>query len=128
MTRRAAVHVVFAALALALAAGACTGREADVAALTHGGNANHGKGLIRAYGCGACHTIPGVRGALSTVGPDLAGVASRAYVAGVTPNTPENLMRWIRNPQAVDDKSAMPNLDVSERDARDIAAYLYTLK
>jgi len=106
MTRRPAAYFVFAALSVvALATGGCTDREADAAALTHGGNADHGKGLIRAYGCGACHTIPGVRGAEATVGPDLAGVASRAYVAGVTPNTPENLMRWIQDPQAVEPSS-----------------------
>jgi cytochrome c1 len=62
------------------------------------------------------------------VGPNLQGIASRAYIAGVLPNTPDNMVRWIQNPQAVDEKTAMPNVGVSSRDARDIAAYLYTLK
>lgn len=93
-----------------------------------GGNAERGRGLIRVYGCGSCHTIPGVRGARAYVGPPLDGIASRAYIAGVLPNDPENMVRWIRNPQAVDSKTAMPFLGVSERDARDIAEYLYRLK
>jgi len=123
------VALIDAWLALTvLALGACSHGEADAAALTHGGDASRGKSLIRAYGCGSCHTIPGVRGAKAIVGPNLQGVASRAYVGGVVPNTPENLMRWLQNPQAIDDKTAMPNLDVSANDARDIAAYLYTLK
>ena len=43
-------------------------------------------------------------------------------------NTPENMVRWIENPQAVDEKTVMPNLGVTEQDAGDIAGYLYTLK
>jgi cytochrome c2 len=108
--------------------GACSQGQADAAALTHGGDAARGRELIRNYGCGACHAIPGVRGADAAVGPNLSGIASRAYVAGVTPNTPENLIRWLMNPPAIDSQTAMPNLGVSERDARDMAAYLYMLK
>jgi cytochrome c1 len=83
---------------------------------------------MRAYGCGACHTIPGVRGATAIVGPNLSGIASRSYIAGVLANTPENLVAWIQNPQAIDNKTAMPNLRVGARDAADIAAYLYRLR
>ena len=117
-------------LAVALALTAITAcRESDAAtyALT-GGRASRGPALMRAYGCGACHTIPGVRGANAIVGPSLGGIASRSYVAGVLTNTPENLVAWIQNPQAIDSKTAMPNLRVGPRDAADIAAYLYTLR
>ena len=106
----------------------CSHGEADAAALTGGGSPQHGALLIRSYGCGTCHAVPRVPGANATVGPNLQGIASRAYIAGVLPNTPNNMVRWIQNPQAVDEKTAMPNLNVSSRDARDIAAYLYTLK
>jgi cytochrome c len=92
-----------------------------------GGDGEKGKLAIRAYGCGACHTIPGVRGANSVVGPNLSGIAERSYIAGVLTNSPDNLIRWIENPQAVDEKTLMPNMNVSARDARNIAAYLYTL-
>lgn len=111
-----------------IATAACSHGERDAVALTHGGSPTRGEELIRTYGCGACHTIPGVAGAKSTVGPDLHGIAARAYIAGVLPNTPENMMRWLMNPPAVDDKTAMPNLHVDAGEARDIAAYLYTLR
>ncbi len=62
------------------------------------------------------------------MGPPLSRIASRVYVGGVLPNTPENMVQWIRNPKAVDEKTAMPVLNVTDADARDIAAYLYTLK
>ena len=119
-------RVLAAALALT-AITACRESDAATYALT-GGRASRGPALMRAYGCGACHTIPGVRGATAIVGPPLSGIASRSYVAGVLTNTPENLTAWIQNPQAIDSKTAMPNLRVGPRDAADIAAYLYTLR
>lgn len=88
----------------------------------------HGRLLIRAYGCGACHTIPGVPGARAVVGPPLRGVADRAYIGGVLPNTEADMIRWLRNPRAVDPRTVMPNMNVTESDARDIAAYLSTLR
>jgi cytochrome c1 len=69
-----------------------------------------------------------VRGADSLVGPPLDRVASRTYLAGVLTNSPDNMIRWIRDPRGVDRLTAMPNLGVTEEDARDIASYLYTLK
>jgi len=83
---------------------------------------------MRTYGCASCHTIPRVSGVETTVGPSLAGEATHAYIAGVTPNTPENMISWIMNPPAIDDKTAMPNLHVNATDARDIAAFIYTLQ
>ncbi|HKO14785.1 MAG TPA: cytochrome c oxidase assembly protein [Gemmatimonadaceae bacterium] len=97
-------------------------------ALTGGGHAARGRQLIHQYGCGSCHTVPRVAGANATVGPDLRGIAGRAYIAGVLTNNPGNMMRWILDPPAVDSLTAMPNEHVSPTDARDIAAYLYTLK
>jgi cytochrome c1 len=69
-----------------------------------------------------------VPGAESIVGPNLQGIGARAYIAGVLPNTPENMIRWIMDPPSVDEKTAMPNLHVRAEQARDIAAYLYTLQ
>lgn len=111
-----------------LGAGACSHGDADAAALTQGGDASRGRELIRSYGCGACHTVPGVPGAVASVGPNLAGISAQAYIAGVVPNQPQNMMQWIMNPPGIDSKTAMPNLHVTARDARDIAAYLYTLQ
>jgi cytochrome c len=101
--------------------------RANAFALT-GGDARHGKSLIRHFGCGSCHTIPGVDGATASVGPPLTGMAGRAYIAGVLPNTPENLIRWVQAPQSVDPRTAMPAVGLSTKEAQDVAAYLYTLR
>jgi cytochrome c1 len=92
------------------------------------GDARQGLRTIQAHGCGACHVIPGVPGASGTAGPPLTDYARRGYVAGALPNTPENLARWIRTPQAIEPGTAMPDLGIGEAEARDIVAYLYTLK
>ncbi len=84
-----------------------------------------GRRLIVSYGCGSCHSIPGVAGANGKAGPPLDHFYKQMYIAGRLSNTPENLIRWIRNPQQVIPGNAMPNMGVSEEDARDIAAYLY---
>jgi cytochrome c len=89
---------------------------------------DRGKTAIDHYGCAGCHTIPGIRGANGLVGPSLERIASRTYIAGVLSNTHDNMLRWIHDPPKVDDKTAMPNLQVTDDDARDIASYLYTLR
>jgi cytochrome c2 len=106
---------------------ACEHSSQNLAELT-GGNPQRGAIAIRQYGCGSCHTIPGIRGADGLVGPPLTGIAQRAYVGGVLTNTPENLVRWIQNPPAIDPKTAMPNVGVTYNDAVDIAGYLYSRK
>jgi mono/diheme cytochrome c family protein len=87
-----------------------------------------GRVALQQYACAACHRIPGITGAEARVGPPLAGIASRTIVGGVLPNSPDNLVRWIREPQKVSPLTAMPDLGVTERDARDMAAFLATLK
>lgn len=87
-----------------------------------------GPALMQKYGCGACHSVPGVRGARGNVGPPLGNFGNRLYVAGMLRNNPDNLVKWIRTPQSVVPGNVMPDLGVSEQDARDIAAYLYTLR
>jgi cytochrome c len=90
-----------------------------------GGDAGNGKSEITAYGCGGCHQIPDVDQADGRIGPSLAGLAHRRYIAGRLANTPDNLVRWIVDPQGVSPGTLMPDLGVNERAARDIAAYLY---
>ncbi len=92
-----------------------------------GGEAGRGKAAIARYGCTACHTIPGLPGYGANVGPPLGQLASRGYLGGVLPNLPSNLVRWLRDPQAVAPRTVMPNLGVSEAEARDMAAYLYSV-
>src|SRR5688572_15000217 len=90
-----------------------------------GGDAERGRAALIALECGACHRIPGIPGARGTVGPLLDGYREQVYVAGRIPNEPDALVAWIRNAPSLDPGTAMPDLDVSEAEARDIAAYLY---
>lgn len=90
-----------------------------------GGDPVRGRLAIDQYGCGACHVIPGIATASGRVGPQLVGLQEQVYLAGVLPNQPENLVTWIRQPEQVTPHTAMPNLEVTEADARAIAAYLY---
>jgi cytochrome c2 len=133
MTARARCPIALAAAVLLAAplAAACNGAhdaEAREAAEITGGDPARGPAIMRKYGCQSCHTVPGVIGADGLVGPPLAGIASRSYIAGVLPNTPDNMVRWIEDPKAVDSLTAMPNTGVTPADARHIAAYLYTLR
>ncbi|CAB3805943.1 c-type cytochrome [Pararobbsia alpina] len=89
-----------------------------------GGNPQQGRETIVRYGCGACHTIDGVPNARGLVGPPLVGIGERSYIGGHLPNTADNLEQWIKHPQRFDPQSAMPELGVTDADARDIVAYL----
>lgn len=87
-----------------------------------------GRTALSQYACAACHSIPGVTSSSPQVGPPLAGLATRTLIAGRLTNTPQNMVRWLRHPQQVDPLTAMPDLEVTEADARDMAAYLATLR
>lgn len=91
------------------------------------GDADRGRQAIAQYGCGSCHTVPGITRADATVGPPLTAWAERASIAGEFPNRPEYLVAWIHDPQAMLPGSIMPNTGAPMEAARDIAAYLYTL-
>ena len=92
------------------------------------GNAQHGRELVASYGCGACHMIPGVHAARGKVGPPLWFFAERTMIAGELPNTPENLEKWIEHPRQIEPNTAMPDLGVQPNEAKEIAAFLYTLR
>lgn len=121
MTRASTFRLALA-FGLGLACG-CTRAEARI---VPGGDIARGKAEIEAAGCGACHVIDGVASAHGQVGPALAGVASRSVIGGVLPNTPENMIRWIEDAPSISPETAMPNLGLTAKQARDIAAYLYT--
>ena len=115
------------AIAFMLLLAACTGevngvpepREASTSAITNG------RRLIANYGCGTCHTIPGVPGANSMAAPPLKCYYQRTYIAGRLANNKANLVKWIQHPQQIEPGNAMPDLGVSEDEASDIADYLY---
>ena len=113
-------------LLLALALTGCgDGSASTTTRLVTGGDPTHGVRLIRDKGCGACHEIGDVPGAHGRVGPSLRGLPARPYIAGELPNTPENVVRWIMDPQAISPGTVMPDLGLTEAQARDIAAHLY---
>jgi cytochrome c2 len=92
------------------------------------GDPARGKQLIEQYGCNSCHIVPGVEGAKGMVGPSMEHIASRQIIATKLPNTQPNMTAYIQNPQMTDPQNAMPNLAVKPDEARDMVAYLYTLK
>lgn len=119
---------IVALMLIALALAACSGQSNVPTQQVPGGDPTRGQGALLGYGCETCHQIPGVSGTDASVGPPLTRFAARHYIAGELPNTSENLVRWIMDPQSVEPGTAMPNMKVSESAARDIAAFLYTLK
>jgi cytochrome c len=129
---RAAVALGLAGIAAGAAAGviAETVNERlqlrEHAAAATGGDPSRGQAMFIQYGCGSCHGVKHVRKASGAVGPSLDGLAVRAVIAGKLANSPSNLQTWIRDPQKISPGTAMPDLNVGERDARDISAFLYT--
>lgn len=119
---------VLAVLLSALLIAACEGGRSEVPRIkVLGGDPSRGAAEIEEIGCGACHRIPGIEEAEGVVGPPLMFWSRRSFIAGNVPNSVPNLIQWIMNPHEIEPGTAMPNLEISEQQARDIAAYLYTL-
>ncbi len=119
------IEFVITAVAL-LTLSACNRSALPAAAVLTGGDPERGAAAISRYGCGSCHTVAGIDSAHGLVGPPLTGIRDRMYIAGMLNNAPENLIHWIRDPKSVNPQTAMPKLGLSEKDAADIAAYLYS--
>ena len=128
--RQAAAAATLGLVLLALPG--CDGKaeepKSGASPMSFGGDPGRGAKQIVAIGCGACHTIPGISGADALVGPPLDKMGRRVYLAGLLRNTPDNMVTWLRYPQRIVPGNAMPDMHLSEEQARDIAAYLYTLK
>jgi cytochrome c len=122
VTRRFASRA-FVPIVLALAG--CRDQPPDASTP---GDPDRGRRVLAAHECGVCHEIPGVTGAHGRVGPSLHSFTRHPYVAGKFPNTSEVLVSWIKDAPAMAPLTAMPDLAVDDRDARDMAAYLYTLE
>ena len=92
--------------------------------------ADPGRGLkaIADAGCGSCHDIPGLAWPKGKLGPALEGFAARTMIAGRVPNRPDALAAFVRDAPALVPGTAMPAMPISEEQARDVAAYLYTLE
>jgi cytochrome c len=126
MTRRC-LSLCHVGVALTLVLSCARGDDERAVRLT-GGNPDRGEVAIQRFGCGSCHAIAGIPGAIGRVGPELTGVSTRAYIAGALPNTPENMRAWVQHPSRFRHPTAMPELGVGEREGRDIVAYLYSLR
>ncbi|WP_031342134.1 c-type cytochrome [Novosphingobium lindaniclasticum] len=90
-----------------------------------GGDWQRGKSAIERQGCGSCHIIPGIDGAMGKVGPDLTHVGQRAALAGSLTNDPEAMVVWLMHPQRLRPGSGMPEQGIGRREAQDMSAYLY---
>jgi putative membrane protein len=123
-----AACLILAAAAMLAAAGCNALRDTPPIRQVPGGDAAAGRRALELYGCGACHVVPGIRRAVGRSAPPLTDFADRGFVAGVLSNNPDNLIRWIVDPRGVNPGTAMPDLGVTEADARNMAAYLYTLR
>jgi cytochrome c len=114
-------------LVVAVCLSSCQSVDRNPPPEVKGGDPAAGAGDIARLGCGGCHVIPGISGADGTVGPPLNDFGHRGFIAGELFNKPSNLMHWLEDPQGVEPGTDMPDLGVSPVQARDIAAYLYTL-
>ncbi|MBS0234889.1 MAG: c-type cytochrome [Proteobacteria bacterium] len=126
--RRFAFNVLQSVAVLSIAALAAGCDQSGVAASANGGDPRNGARLIGKFGCGTCHTIPGIADADGLIGPPLNAIGRRGYLAGKLQNTPDNMAQWLRDPQAIVPGNVMPNMGVNPKQARDITAYLYTLR
>jgi cytochrome c oxidase subunit 2 len=87
-----------------------------------------GERVFESTACVNCHTVSGTP-AKGKFGPDLTHLMSRNTIAaGASPNTPENLRLWIKNPDAIKPGSKMPAMGLSDQDLDEVTAYLETLR
>jgi cytochrome c1 len=90
------------------------------------GDPARGRVLMTSKGCAGCHTAAGVGAARGVAGPVLTNVVLRPTIAGEIPTSPENLVRWLLDPPAIKPGTAMPRLGLTEEEARDLAASMYS--
>lgn len=124
---RSSVLAALCASAVILA-GCVGGRTEPRFVVATGGNAERGAEILRVAACKSCHTIPGIKGAHGRIAPPLNFFSERSFIAGQVPNSPENLVQWILEPQSIEPGTAMPDVGLTDEEARDVAAYLYTLR
>jgi cytochrome c len=118
---------VAAAAAASLLSG-CGASERPAAAAAAGASIERGRLLLAQYQCGSCHAIPGVPAARGQVASPLKSFGQRSYIAGRIANRPDALAQWIESPEALVPGTAMPDMGASPEDARDMAAYLSSLR
>lgn len=124
----AAMLGALAVLPIAPEALAAASSTLPTTALAGPGNGRQGARLIQHFGCGTCHTIPGIPNARGEVGPPLNRMARRTFIAGMLPNTYEDMILWLIDPQKIVPGNAMPTMGINKQQAADITAYLSKLR
>jgi mono/diheme cytochrome c family protein len=86
--------------------------------------AERGKELVGSLGCRACHAlspdeVAGQLGANKDIAPNLSNIAAKTDAGWI--------YNWLRNPRGYSAVARMPNLRLSDEEARAITAYLVTL-
>lgn len=93
-----------------------------------GADPDRGFGIARDVGCFACHAAPGVAWPRGAAGPSLDGFGSRPLIAGRLPNQPDVLAAWLIDAPSLAPATGMPPMPLSDAQARDVAAWLYTVE
>jgi cytochrome c oxidase subunit II len=103
-------------------------RQVQAASAPAGPLASQGARLFQEKTCMKCHTISGTN-AKGQVGPDLTHFLSRQRFAGERlDNTPENVARWLKNPQEIKPGCHMPNMQLTDDEVKSLTAYLEGLQ
>lgn len=93
-----------------------------------GGTALTGAHIFKNATCGNCHRVRGTD-ASGNAGPDLTHFASRkTMLAGMLPNTKENVRKWLQNPQAVKPGALMPQFKYPKDSLNALVDYLVSLQ
>ena len=117
-----------ASLIMLIGLAACDQAETPAQQRVIGGDQEAGRAVIAAVACGICHVIPGIRGANGIVGPSLAGFGQRQLIGGVAPNQPAVLVQWVKDAPSIAPNTGMPEMPLTEAQALDVAAFLFTLR
>jgi cytochrome c1 len=119
---------VLAAFSSLIGVVACSTAKSQTEPPTVKAQVEHGRYLVVYYGCETCHDIPDIHGVRGSIGPSLKHFATKYYLAGELPKSPENLRRWIQHPHSINPQTLMPDMNVTDDDAADIALFLETLQ
>ncbi len=87
-----------------------------------------GRDVVQRVGCASCHVFPDISWPRGALGPNLGDFADQGLIGGRVPNRPDLLAAFVRDAPALIPGTTMPAMPISERESRDVAAYLYTLR
>jgi cytochrome c oxidase subunit II len=89
---------------------------------------SEGRRIFETTACINCHAVAGTV-ADGRFGPDLTHLMSRDTIAsGAALNTPEELRKWIQNPESIKPGSLMPAMKLNDQELNAVTAYLETLQ